>query len=92
MLFFELLSLTELLNTRENPMLRTLLLKNELNSLFSLLIKLVHFELLNSIRGCDCCCSSVAKSCPTPCDPLNCSMPGFSVLHHLPEFAQIHVR
>ena len=72
-------------------MLRTLLLKNELNSLFSLLIKLVHFELLNSMRGCDCC-SSVAKSCPTPCDPLNCSMPGSSVLHHLPEFAQIHVR
>ena len=24
-------------------------------------------------------------------DPLDCSMPGFSVLHCLPEFAQIHV-
>ena len=131
------------------------LLKNELNSLFTLLIKLVHFELLNSIRGCDCCSSVaaaakslqsgptlcdpidgsppgpaipgilqartlqwvaisfssawkwkvkvkslsrvqlcatlVAKSCPTPCNPLNCSMPGSFVLHHLPEFAQIHV-
>ena len=27
----------------------------------------------------------------TLCDPMGCSMPGFSVLHYLPEFAQIHV-
>ena len=25
------------------------------------------------------------------CDPMDCSMPGSSVLHYLPEFAQIHV-
>ena len=25
------------------------------------------------------------------CDPMNCSMPGFPVPHHLPEFAQVHV-
>ena len=25
------------------------------------------------------------------CNPMNCSMPGPSVLHYLPEFAQIHV-
>ena len=25
------------------------------------------------------------------CDPMNCSTPGFSVLHHLPELAQILV-
>ena len=37
------------------------------------------------------CCCSVAKSCPTLCDPVNCSMPGFPVLHYLPEFAQTHV-
>ena len=37
------------------------------------------------------CCSSVAKSCPTLCDPVNCSMAGFSVHHYLPEFAQTHV-
>ena len=30
-------------------------------------------------------------SCPTLCDPMDCSSPGFPVLHHLPEFAQIHV-
>ena len=34
---------------------------------------------------------SVAKSCLTLCDPMDCSMPGSSVLHYLPEFAQIHV-
>ena len=38
-----------------------------------------------------CCCCSVAKSCPTLCDPMDCSMPGFPVLHCLPEFAQTHV-
>ena len=32
---------------------------------------------------------SVAQSCPTLCDPMDCSMPGFSVFHHLPEFAQL---
>ena len=25
------------------------------------------------------------------CNPIDCSMPGFPVLHHLPEFAQTHV-
>ena len=38
----------------------------------------------------DCCCS-VSQSCLTLCDPMGCSMPGFPVLHHLPEFAQTHV-
>ena len=37
------------------------------------------------------CCCLVAQSCPTLCDPMHWSMPGFPVLHHLPEFAQIHV-
>ena len=36
-------------------------------------------------------CCSVGKSCPTLCDPTNCSTPGFPVLHYLPEFAQTHV-
>ena len=40
---------------------------------------------------CWCCCCSVAKSCPTLCNPMDCSVPAFPVLHHLPEFAQIHV-
>ena len=36
-------------------------------------------------------CCSVIKSCPTLCDPMNCSMPGFPVLHYLTEYAQTHV-
>ena len=34
---------------------------------------------------------SVAKSCPTLCDPMDCSMPGFSALHCLLEFPLTHV-
>ena len=34
---------------------------------------------------------SVAQLCLTLCDPVACSTPGFPVLHHLPELAQIHV-
>ena len=30
--------------------------------------------------------SSVAQSCPTLCDPMNCSTPGLPVRHQLPEF------
>ena len=30
--------------------------------------------------------SSVAQSCPTLCDPMDCSMPGLPVHHRLPEF------
>ena len=40
--------------------------------------------------NCSCCCS-VAKSCLTLSDPMDCSMPDFPDLHYLPEFAQTHV-
>ena len=35
--------------------------------------------------------SSVAQACPTLCDPMNCSTPGFPVHHQLSELAQTHV-
>ena len=35
--------------------------------------------------------SSVAESCLTLWDPMNCSMPGLPVRHQLPEFTQTHV-
>ena len=35
--------------------------------------------------------SSVTQSCPTFCDPMDCSTPGFPVHHQLPEPAQTHV-
>ena len=35
--------------------------------------------------------SSVAQLCPTHCDPMDCSTPGFPVHHQLPKLAQTHV-
>ena len=35
--------------------------------------------------------SSVVQSCPTLCDPMNCSMPGVPVHHQPLEFTQTHV-
>ena len=55
----------------------------------------IHFvAFIRSTRSCYCGYSfgcSDAKSCPTPCDPMDFSIPGFPVLHNLPEFAQTHV-
>ena len=39
--------------------------------------------------SCYCCCS-VTQSCLALCHPIACIMPGFLVLHYLPEFAQTH--
>ena len=35
--------------------------------------------------------SSVTQSCPTLCDPMNCSTLGLPVHHQLPEFTETHV-
>ena len=35
--------------------------------------------------------SSVAQSCPTLCDPMDCSTPGLPVHHQLPESTQTHI-
>ena len=37
-----------------------------------------------------CKISSVAQSCPTLCDPMDCSTPGLPVHHQLLEFTQTH--
>ena len=34
---------------------------------------------------------SDTQLCPTLCDPMNCSTPGLSVHHQLPEFTETHV-
>ena len=54
--------------------------------LLSHLVPMGFFQKLNY----DCCCS-VVQSCLTLCDPMDCSMPGFLVLHHLLELFQTHV-
>ena len=36
-------------------------------------------------------CFSITELCPTLCDPMDGSMPGLPVPHHLLKFAQVHV-
>ena len=36
-------------------------------------------------------CCFVTKSCQNLCDSMDCSLPGFPVPHHLPEFDQVQV-
>ena len=47
------------------------------------------------LQGCcsvlNCCSATEQQSCPILCDPIDCSTPGFPVLHHLPELAQTPV-
>ena len=52
-------------------------------------VKYCHSAYLTYIKSY--CCFSVAKSCPTLCDPMDWSMPSSSVLQYLREFAHIHV-
>ena len=46
-------------------------------------------HLRNMLRKLICC--SVTQSCLTLCDPMDCSTPGFPVLHHLLDIAETHV-
>ena len=54
-------------------------------------IVLCRYCIFHKLKICHCCYCSVAKLCLTLYDPMDCSTPDFSVLHYLPEFAQIHV-
>ena len=53
-------------------------------------IILAWFKLLIVLDSSICCCS-VAQLCLTLYNPMDCSTPGFPVLHHLLELAQTHV-
>ena len=64
---------------REEPILTPWwIYLTDFNLYFSLLLLLCHYCL-------------VTNSCPTLCDPMDCSTPGSSFLHYLPEFAWTHV-
>ena len=57
-----------------------------------LVMVLAFFSLLPSLTlKSTVCCSLAGQLCPTLCGPMDCSTPGFPVLHHLRELAQIHV-
>ena len=57
---------------------------------FTLSLPTVHWS-LQGRRHDSCYYCSVTKLCTTLWDPIDCSMPGFPVPHHLPVFAQVHV-
>jgi len=48
--------------------------------------KIMAFSPISSVQF-----SSVAQSCPTLCDPVNCSTPGLPVHHQLLEFTQTYI-
>ena len=50
----------------------------------------IHFKTALWLGGDGLCCA-VTQSCLTLCDPLDCKIPGFPVLYHLPELAGTHV-
>ena len=51
--------------------------------------KAIILQLKNSNQLTCVCCCSVAQSCLTLCDPMDCSTPDFPVFHYF-EFAQTH--
>ena len=48
-------------------------------------MKMLHYVIETSIQF-----SSVAQSCPTLCDPMDCSTPGLPVHHQLPELVAVY--
>ena len=43
------------------------------------------------VRAVPVSSSLLSHSVASVCDPTDCSLPGFPVLHHIPEFGQTHV-
>ena len=43
------------------------------------------------LGGVRCCCCPAAQSCPTLCEPVDCSTPGLPVPHDLRELGQTHI-
>ena len=81
------LNVTIIVVTIVNFGLKLLMLQNDL--MICLVTVLILFEFSFMIKCY--CCPLVAQSCPTLCDPMDCSTPGFLVLHRLSELAQTHV-
>ena len=73
----------------------SLLLRSK-GSVLKISLQFINLEILQSSRElrkgrCNDQFSSVAQSCPTFCNPMDCSMPGLPVHDQLPELTQIHI-
>ena len=66
---------------------------NNFNTRSYILANFFSYRTLQRIKGLNWAVqlSSVSLSCPTLCNPMNCSKPGLPVHHQLLEFTQIHV-
>ena len=53
-------------------------------------LNIIQLKILQT-QGISNYCCSVAQSCLTLCNPMDCSTPGFPVNHQLPEPTQTHV-
>ena len=51
----------------------------------------LHFVLHTCVYSIPKNCCSVTQSCPTLCNPIDCSTPGFPAHHQFPKLAQTHV-
>ena len=78
--------LTSLIRRQNLSIPPLLLVLPNISILCDICLKLYYTDCSPSI-----CCCSVAKFSLTLFDPMNCSTPGFPVLHYLLEFAQTHV-
>ena len=62
---------------------------------FTSILKMVKTFFLNeqqkTVAVQEACCCSITPSCPTLCNPMDCSMPSFLDPHHFQELAQTHV-
>ena len=58
--------------------------------IFKEMFSAFHHWVCDCLSVCHCCCCSVATLCLTLCDSINCSVPGFPVLHS--EFAHTRAR
>ena len=65
--------------------------KKEKKRVLSIFTNLVSRAWVSSSYSWALHCCSVAQSCPTLCNPMDCSVSGFPVLHCLPEFTQTYV-
>ena len=60
-------------------------------SVFYVCFSFVALKINSSLPSLSVQFSSVTESCPTLCDPMDCSTPGLFVHHQLPEFTHTYV-
>ena len=73
-------------NKIQHPFMIKNLQKMGIERTYLNIVKAIYDKPISSVQF-----SSVTQSCPTLCNPMNRSMPGLPVHHHIPEFTQTHV-